>query len=72
MVRAVVFDVGENLIDETRIWTRWAERLGVPALTFLGVLGDRVGTLHALVAVAVLMVPAALTVLAVRPPRSAP
>ncbi|CAM3604569.1 HAD family hydrolase [Isoptericola cucumis] len=39
MVRAVVFDVGETLIDETRIWTRWAERLGVPALTFMGVLG---------------------------------
>jgi HAD superfamily hydrolase (TIGR01549 family) len=39
MVRAVVFDVGETLIDETRIWTRWAERLDVPALTFLGVLG---------------------------------
>lgn len=38
-IRAVVFDVGETLIDETRIWTRWAERLGVPALTFLGVLG---------------------------------
>lgn len=39
MVRAVVFDVGETLVDETRIWTRWARRLGVPALTFLGVLG---------------------------------
>ncbi|MFC7877330.1 HAD family hydrolase [Isoptericola sp. NPDC057391] len=39
MVRAVVFDVGETLIDETRIWTRWADRLEVPALTFLGVLG---------------------------------
>ncbi len=39
MVRAVVFDVGETLVDETRIWTRWAERLGVPALTFMGVLG---------------------------------
>jgi HAD superfamily hydrolase (TIGR01549 family) len=39
MVRAVVFDVGETLIDETRIWTRWADRLGVPALTFLGILG---------------------------------
>ncbi|MCA5892003.1 HAD family hydrolase [Isoptericola sp. NEAU-Y5] len=39
MVRTVVFDVGETLIDETRIWTRWAGRLGVPALTFLGVLG---------------------------------
>ncbi|AEG43077.1 HAD family hydrolase [Isoptericola variabilis] len=39
MVRAVVFDVGETLIDESRIWLRWAERLGVPPLTFLGVLG---------------------------------
>jgi HAD superfamily hydrolase (TIGR01549 family) len=39
MVRAVVFDVGETLVDETRIWTRWADRLDVPALTFLGVLG---------------------------------
>lgn len=38
-IRAVVFDVGETLIDETRIWSRWAERLGVPALTLLGVLG---------------------------------
>ena len=39
MVRTVVFDVGETLIDESRIWLRWAERLGVPPLTFLGVLG---------------------------------
>jgi HAD superfamily hydrolase (TIGR01549 family) len=39
MVRAVVFDVGETLVNETRIWTRWSERLGVPALTFMGVLG---------------------------------
>jgi len=39
MIKAVVFDVGETLIDETRIWTRWAERLGVPAFTFLGALG---------------------------------
>jgi HAD superfamily hydrolase (TIGR01549 family) len=39
MVRAVVFDVGETLIDESRIWTRWAHRLGVPPLTFLGILG---------------------------------
>jgi len=35
----------------------------------LGQLGDRVGTLDALVAVAALMVPAALGVLAVRPVR---
>lgn len=39
MVRALVFDVGETLIDETRIWSRWADRLGVPRFTMLGVLG---------------------------------
>jgi HAD superfamily hydrolase (TIGR01549 family) len=39
MIKAVVFDVGETLIDETRIWTRWAQRLGVPAFAFLGALG---------------------------------
>ncbi len=39
MITAVVFDVGETLIDETRIWSRWADRLGVSRLTFLGVLG---------------------------------
>lgn len=36
---AVAFDVGETLIDETRLWCRWADRLGVTRLTFLGVLG---------------------------------
>jgi HAD superfamily hydrolase (TIGR01549 family) len=36
---AVAFDIGETLIDETRIWARWADRLGVPRLTFMGVLG---------------------------------
>jgi HAD superfamily hydrolase (TIGR01549 family) len=39
VVRAVVFDVGETLIDETRIWSRWADRLGVTRFTMLGVLG---------------------------------
>ncbi len=39
MVRAVVFDVGETLVDETRIWSRWAERLGVTPLTMLGLIG---------------------------------
>ncbi|SDG34817.1 haloacid dehalogenase superfamily, subfamily IA, variant 1 with third motif having Dx(3-4)D or Dx(3-4)E [Sinosporangium album] len=42
MVRVVVFDVGETLIDETRIWSRWSDRLGVPRLTMLGVLGSMV------------------------------
>lgn len=39
MVRALVFDVGETLIDETRIWSRWADRLGVSRFVMLGVLG---------------------------------
>lgn len=39
MITAVVFDVGETLIDETRIWKRWARRLGVPEFAFLGLLG---------------------------------
>ena len=38
----------------------------------LGWLGDHVGTLDALLAVAVLMVPAALTVFAARPRRAQP
>lgn len=38
-VRAVVFDVGETLIDETRIWSDWADWLGIPRLTFMGALG---------------------------------
>jgi HAD superfamily hydrolase (TIGR01549 family) len=39
MIKAVVFDVGETLIDETRIWSRWADRLGVPRFALLGLLG---------------------------------
>lgn len=38
-IEAVVFDVGETLIDESRIWLRWADRLGVTPLTFLGAIG---------------------------------
>ena len=38
-VRAVVFDVGETLVDETRIWSDWADWLGIPRLTFMAVLG---------------------------------
>ncbi len=38
-VRAVVFDVGETLIDESRVWGRWAEWMGVSQLTFFSVLG---------------------------------
>jgi len=38
-IRAVIFDVGETLVDETRIWSDWADWLGVPRLTFLAVVG---------------------------------
>jgi HAD superfamily hydrolase (TIGR01662 family) len=38
-VRAVVFDIGETLVDETRAWSEWADWLGIPRLTFLGVCG---------------------------------
>src|SRR5439155_14968561 len=33
-LKAVVFDVGETLVDETRHWGEWADRAGVPRLTF--------------------------------------
>jgi HAD superfamily hydrolase (TIGR01509 family) len=38
-IRAVVFDVGETLVDETRHWGEWADWLGVPRLTFFAALG---------------------------------
>jgi len=34
-----VFDVGETLVDETRMWTRAAENAGVTPFTLMGVLG---------------------------------
>ncbi len=39
-ILAVVFDVGETIVDETRAWGDWADWLGVPRLTFLAVLGS--------------------------------
>ena len=38
-VRAVFFDVGETLVDETRQWGLWADWLGVPRLTFFAAFG---------------------------------
>jgi HAD superfamily hydrolase (TIGR01549 family) len=38
----VVLDVGEVLVDETRVWAVWAELLGVSPLTFAAVLGAAV------------------------------
>ncbi len=39
MVRMVVFDVGETLVDETRQWGEWADWLAVPRFTFFAALG---------------------------------
>jgi HAD superfamily hydrolase (TIGR01549 family) len=38
-IRAVCFDVGETLIDETRHWLEWADFLGVPAMTLFTAIG---------------------------------
>jgi FMN phosphatase YigB (HAD superfamily) len=38
-VRAVFFDAGETLVDETRVWTREAERAGISPLVLFAVLG---------------------------------
>lgn len=37
--RWVCLDVGETLIDETRVWSTWADVLGVPRFTFMAALG---------------------------------
>jgi FMN phosphatase YigB (HAD superfamily) len=42
-VKAVFFDVGETLVDESRAWMSWADWLGVSALTMLGLLGATIG-----------------------------
>jgi len=38
-VKAVVFDVGETLVDETGLWESAADAAGVPRFTLMGVLG---------------------------------
>jgi HAD superfamily hydrolase (TIGR01549 family) len=38
-VDAVVFDIGETLVDETRLWCAWADWLEVPRLTLLALIG---------------------------------
>ena len=37
--RWVCLDVGETLIDETRIWSTWADVLGIPRMTFMAAFG---------------------------------
>jgi HAD superfamily hydrolase (TIGR01662 family) len=39
MIRAVVFDVGECLVNETREYGTWADWLGIPRHTFSAVFG---------------------------------
>jgi len=38
-VEVVVFDIGETLVDETRLWEQAADEAGVPRFTLMGVLG---------------------------------
>ena len=38
-LRAVVFDVGETLIDESRLWERAADTVGAPRFTVMGIVG---------------------------------
>jgi HAD superfamily hydrolase (TIGR01662 family) len=37
--RWICFDVGETLIDETRVWSTWADLLGIPRFTFMAAFG---------------------------------
>lgn len=46
MRRWVCLDVGETLIDETRVWSTWADVLGVPRFTFLAALGGVIARGH--------------------------
>lgn len=39
VIRSIVFDVGETLLDDTREWGRWADWIGIPRHTFSAVLG---------------------------------
>jgi HAD superfamily hydrolase (TIGR01549 family) len=39
MNRWVVLDVGETIIDETRVWSLWADLLHIPRLTFMAAFG---------------------------------
>jgi HAD superfamily hydrolase (TIGR01549 family) len=39
-IKAVIFDVGETLIDESRMWRGWAAYLKVPEANFIAALND--------------------------------
>jgi HAD superfamily hydrolase (TIGR01549 family) len=38
-VRAVFFDVGETIVDETVLWTWWADHFEIPRFTFFATFG---------------------------------
>lgn len=38
-IRAVFFDIGETLVDESRLWKLWADWMGIPHSTFFAALG---------------------------------
>lgn len=40
--RWVILDVGETIIDETRVWGLWADLLGIPRLTFMAAFGGTI------------------------------
>jgi HAD superfamily hydrolase (TIGR01549 family) len=40
--RWICLDVGETLIDETRLWSIWADELGIPLMTFMSAFGAAV------------------------------
>jgi HAD superfamily hydrolase (TIGR01549 family) len=42
--RWFVLDIGEVLIDETRVWSVWADVLGLPAFTLMGAIGGAVAS----------------------------
>jgi HAD superfamily hydrolase (TIGR01549 family) len=46
MSRWVCLDVGETLIDETRIWSCWADTLHIPRLTLMAALGAVIARGH--------------------------
>lgn len=37
--RWICLDVGETLVDETRVWSTWADLLGITRLSFMAALG---------------------------------
>jgi len=44
--RSIVLDVGETLVDETRMWHLWADWLGVARAELLACLDDMIGKRH--------------------------